>query len=69
MKSLTTQAPLATQQQGPGWTQARVVELTDAAAIAKTLKDLTFLSSESPSYRACVALFAQIKVALAAAAK
>ena len=65
LKTLTAQAPVATQQQGPGWTQARVVELTDTAAVAKTVKDLAFLSTESPSYRACQLLLARIRTALA----
>lgn len=69
VKTLTSQAPLATSQQGPGWQQARVVELSDAAAVAKAVKDLAFLSTESPAWRACQAALAQIKVALAAAAK
>jgi hypothetical protein len=65
LKTLTAQAPLATEQQGPGWEQARVVELTDAPAVAKSVKDLAFLSTESAAYRACVAALAQIRVALA----
>ncbi len=66
VKTLTSQAPVATQQQGPGWEQARVVELSDAAAVAKTVKDLAFLSRESAAYRACTAALAKIRVALAA---
>jgi hypothetical protein len=66
VKSLTGQAPVATQQQGPGWEQARVTELTDAAAVAKAIKDLAFLSTESPAYRSCAAALALIRVALAA---
>ena len=69
VKTLTSQAPVATTQQGPGWQQARVVELSDPAAVAKTVKDLAFLSTESAAWRACQAALAQIKVALAAAAK
>lgn len=67
LKAFTTQAPLATEQQGPGWAQARVVELTDSAAVAKAVKDLAFLSTESPAWRTCAALLARIKLALAAA--
>jgi hypothetical protein len=66
VKSMTTQAPLATQQQGPGWQQARVIELTDPAAVAKSVKDLAFLSTESPAWRSCAASLALIKRALAA---
>jgi hypothetical protein len=65
LKTLTTQAPLATQQQGPGWQQADVADLDDAAAVAKSVKDLAFLSSESAAYRACGAALAQITTALA----
>ncbi len=67
LKTCSTQAPLATQQQGPAWTQARVVELTDKAAVAKAVKDLAFLSTQSPAYRSCVTQLARIKLALAAA--
>src|SRR4051812_23127092 len=69
LKALTSQAPVATEQQGPGWQQARVVELSDSAAVTKAVKDLAFLSSESPAWRKCAAYLAQIKSALAAAAK
>jgi len=69
LKALTTQAPLATEQQGPGWTQARVIELSDPAAVTKAVQDLAFLSSESPAWRTCAALLARIKLALAAAAR
>lgn len=66
MKAFATQAPLATEQQGPGWQQARVAELTDTAAVAKTVKDLAFLSTESAAYRACQVYLAKIRLALAA---
>ncbi len=64
MKTLTAQAPMATQQQLPGWQQAAVADLADTAAVAKTVKDLIFLSSESPAYRACMVSLAQIEKAL-----
>ncbi len=66
VKTLVAQAPVATEQQGPGWQQARVVELSDDAAVAKAVKDLAFLSTESPAWRACRAALAQINTALAA---
>ena len=69
LKALATQAPLATEQQGPGWAQARVVELSDSAAVAKAVKDLAFLSTESPAWRTCAALLTRIRTALAAASK
>jgi hypothetical protein len=64
VKTLTKQAPLATQQQGPGWQQASVVDLPDKAAVAKAVKDLAFLSTESSAYRACKAALAQIRTAV-----
>jgi hypothetical protein len=67
LKTMTTQAPVATEQQGPGWDQARVIELTDPAAVAKSVKDLAFLSTESPAWRSCAASLALIKAALVAA--
>lgn len=69
LKTLTQQAPLATQQQGPAWQQARVVELSDAAAVAKAVKDLGFLSSESSAYAACSRALGTIQVALKAVGK
>jgi hypothetical protein len=66
VKKLIAQAPKATEQQGPGWQQARVVELSDRKAVAKAIKDLRFLSSESAAYRASREALAQIRVALAA---
>lgn len=66
VKTLVGQAPRASQQQGPGWTQARVVDLGDKAAVAKAVKDLAFLSTQSPAWRACKAALAQIRLALAA---
>lgn len=53
LRTLTTQAPLATQQQGPGWEQAAVVDLTSTKAVAKAVKDLKFLSTQSKAWRAC----------------
>jgi hypothetical protein len=66
VRSMTTQAPLATEQQRPGWQQADVIELTDATAVATSVKDLAFLSTESPAWRSCAASLALIKRALAA---
>lgn len=66
LKSMTTQAPVATQQQGPGWQQADVIELTDPAAVTKSVKDLAFLSTESSAWRSCKASLTLIKRALAA---
>jgi len=66
VKRLTAQAPKATEEQGPGWQQARVVELSDAKAVAKAVKDLAFLSSESAAYKASRKALAEIRVAIAA---
>ena len=66
LRSCTTQAPLATQQQGPGWEQAQVIELTDPAAVTKAVKDLAFLSTQSPAWRSCAASLALVRRALAA---
>ena len=66
LTALTSQAPIATQQQGPGWEQASVIDLTDTAATAKAVKDLQFLSTESSGWHASTALLALIRTALAA---
>jgi len=66
LKTLTSQAPVATQQQSAGWEQASVIDLGNTAATTKAKKDLAFLSSESSGWRACQAALATIKAALAA---
>lgn len=66
LTSLTSQAPIASQQQAPGWEQASVVDLGDTAALAKAKKDLAFLSTESSGWRASHAALVTIKAALAA---
>jgi hypothetical protein len=66
LTTLTSQAPVATQQQGPGWAQAAVVDLDDATTTAKAIKDLQFLSSQSPAWLACQSALATIRTALAA---
>ena len=68
LKTLTKQAPIATEQQGAGWQQARVVDLADKAAVAKTVKDLKFLSTESSAYKASKTALAEIRTALPFAA-
>ncbi len=64
LKTLTAQAPVATRQQLAGWQQAAVTDLADTTAVAKSVKDLAFLSSESAAYRACMLALAQIRKAL-----
>jgi hypothetical protein len=68
-KALTTlaaQAPIATQQQGPGWEQASVIDLGDTAATAKAVKDLQFLSTQSSGWQVSQAELLLIRKALAA---
>jgi hypothetical protein len=67
LSTLTKQAPLATDQQAPAWEQARAVDLEEAAAVKKAIKDLAFISSESKAYRASEAALAEIRPALQAA--
>jgi hypothetical protein len=66
LATLTKQAPLATDQQAPAWQQARAVDLEDAAAVKKAVKDLAFISRESKAYRSATAALAEIRPALAA---
>jgi hypothetical protein len=66
LKTLVSQAPVATQQQDPAWEQASVIDLADPAATTKAKKDLAFLSTESSGWRACQAALTTIKAALAA---
>jgi hypothetical protein len=66
LKTLTRQAPVATEQQGPGWQQAQAIDLTDEKAVKKTVKDLDFLSDESKAFRASTGALATIRRALAA---
>ena len=66
LATLTKQAPLATEQQDPAWQQARAVDLDDAAAVKKAVKDLAFISKESKAYRAASAALAEIRPALKA---
>jgi hypothetical protein len=68
LATLTTQAPIATQQQSPGWEQASVIDLSDTAATAKSVKDLQFLSTQSSGWRASQAALLLIRTALAAKA-
>ena len=68
LTTLTSQAPVATQQQAPGWQQASVIDLGDAAATAKAKKDLQFLSTQSSGWIASQSALATIRTALAARA-
>lgn len=64
LRTLTEQAPAATEDQRPGWQQAEVVELSDTQAVAKTVKDLKFLSSESAAFAACSKALKTIRAAV-----
>jgi len=64
LATLTTQAPLATEQQDAGWQQAAVIDLADKVAVAKSLKDLVVISGESPAYRSGKAALVVIKKGL-----
>ncbi len=66
LKTLAAQAPIATQQQGPGWEQASVIDLGNTAATTKAVKDLQFLSTESSGWRSSQAALLLIRTALAA---
>ncbi len=66
LKTLTRQAPVSARQQQAGWEQALVAELGDAAAVKKTVKDLSFLSNQSRAYRICVTELALVRKALSA---
>lgn len=64
LRTLTKQAPLATKQQGPAWTQASAVDLEDKASVKKALKDLAFLSDESAAYRAANGAAGRLRAAV-----
>jgi hypothetical protein len=66
LTALKAEAPVATQQQGPGWEEASVIDLDDTAATTKTIKDLQFLSTQSTGWHACQVALATIRAALAA---
>ncbi len=66
LRTLTEQAPLATEQQGPAWQQASVVDPSDTAAVLKAVKDLDFLSRESPAFVLCAQALETIRLAVAA---
>ncbi len=66
LRTLTEQAPLATEQQRPGWQQATVVELSDEAAVKKTVKDLKFLSAESKAFAAAAKALKTIRAGVQA---
>lgn len=64
LRTLTTQAPLASAQQESAWQQVEVLSLDDSRALAKSLKDLAFVSSQSPAYRSGRQALATIRSAI-----
>lgn len=64
LRTLTTQAPLATAQQQSGWQQVETLSLDDPRALAKSLKDLAFLSSQSPAFVSGRQALATIRAAI-----
>lgn len=53
MKTLTDNAAQANAELQPGWQETESVDLTDVAALTKTMQDLDFLAQDSPHWRAC----------------
>jgi len=53
MQALTDNAQAANQELEPGWEQTKSVDLTDVAALTKTMQDLDFLAQDSPHWRQC----------------
>ena len=55
MKTLADNAAQANVELQPGWAQTSTVDLTDVAALTKTMQDLDFLAQDSPHWRDCEA--------------
>jgi hypothetical protein len=53
MQTLTANAAQANAELEPGWAQTASVDLTDEAALTKTMNDLDFLAQDSPHWRLC----------------
>lgn len=64
LAALRKQAPTATDDQGPGWQQAEVVDLAKKSAVKRARKDLDFLSHQSKAWRACDDALRTIRKAL-----
>ena len=50
MQTLTDNAAQANVELQPGWEQTKTVDLTDVAALTKTMQDLDFLAQDSPHW-------------------
>jgi hypothetical protein len=53
MQTLTANAAAANTEMDPGWEQTKSVDLTDVAALTKTMQDLDFLAQDSEHWRRC----------------
>lgn len=53
MQTLTANAAQANAELSPGWAQTSAVDLTDVAALTKTMHDLDFLAQDSPHWVRC----------------
>jgi hypothetical protein len=53
MATLAANAAAANEELQPGWQQTRSVDLSDVAALTKTMQDLDFLAQDSPHWRRC----------------
>jgi hypothetical protein len=53
MTTLARDAAAANAELQPGWQQTTSVDLTDVAALSKTMQDLDFLAQDSPHWRRC----------------
>ena len=53
MTTLAENAAAANAELQPGWEQTASVDLTDVAALTKTMQDLDFLAQDSPHWRRC----------------
>ena len=67
LATMEKKAAKAAADQAPAWQQATAVDLTDAKAKAKAVKDLGFLSRESASWRQAHAAELVVRRALKAA--
>jgi hypothetical protein len=53
MATLADDAAAANAELQPGWQETTSVDLTDVAALTKTMQDLDFLAQDSPHWRRC----------------
>jgi len=53
METLTDNAARANAEVQPAWEQTKSVDLTDVAALTRTMQDLDFLAQDSEHWRSC----------------